>query len=195
ASLGSADADAFVAGAFARVCTGFFVKAAIVPFPFWLADAYAAAPAAVCVLFAGVMSELGIYGVARAYWTVFEPVLNPHAQALRGVLLAVGALTALAGAGMCVAQRHLKRLLAFATISRMGVLLLAVGLLTPEGIAGAAVYVVGDGLVKAGLFVAVASLQERAGHDDVSLYGRGRDMPGLGVVVAAGGLAIAGLPL
>jgi multicomponent Na+:H+ antiporter subunit D len=195
-ALGRADADALVAVAFALVCSGFFVKAAIVPFHFWLADAYAAAPAAVCVLFAGVMSELGLYGAARAYWTVFEPVLHPHAGALRGVLLAVGALTALTGAGMGVAQRHLKRLLAFATISRMGVLLLALALLTPEGIAGAAVYVVGDGLVKAGLFVAVASLQERTGHvDDVSLYGRGRDMPGLGVVVAAGGLAIAGLPL
>ncbi len=192
----AAQADTTTAVGFALICTGFFVKAAIVPFHFWLADAYAAAPVAVCVLFAGVMSELGMYGVARVYWTAFEPAFAGHAPGLRAVLLALGALTALVGAAMCVVQRHLKRLLAFATISHMGVILIAVAMLDRIGLAGAAIYVVGDGLVKAGLFVAAGALQDRHGAvDDVTLYGCGRGEPLLGAAVAAGGLAIAGLPL
>jgi multicomponent Na+:H+ antiporter subunit D len=176
----------------ALICTGFFVKAAIVPFHFWLADAYAAAPAAVCVLFAGVMSELGIYGVARVLWTA----IPHHAAGLGPVLLALGALTAVWGGVMSAVQRHLKRLLAFGTISHMGVLLIALGVGKAEAIAGAALYVVGDGAVKAGLFVAVSVLDDCYGAiDDVRLFGRGRDLPGLGAVVALGGLLMAGLPL
>ena len=50
---------------FALLATAFLIKAAVVPWHFWLPDAYGAAPAPVCVLLAGVMSELGIFGLAR----------------------------------------------------------------------------------------------------------------------------------
>ena len=67
-----------VAGGGSLVGAGFLVKAAAVPFHFWLADAYAAAPAPVGVLLAGVMSDLGVYAIARIYWTVFSGPFGAH---------------------------------------------------------------------------------------------------------------------
>jgi multicomponent Na+:H+ antiporter subunit D len=111
------------------------------------------------------------------------------------VLLVLGLATALLGGVMCAAQRHLKRLVAFATVAHMGILLCGVALLRHDALAGVAVFVVGDGLVKASLFVAVGGLEHRRGSvDEVALYGRGRDLRGLGVVFAVAGLALAALP-
>jgi multicomponent Na+:H+ antiporter subunit D len=199
AQMGSALADrrpdALVAVAFALVVCGFFVKAAIVPFHFWLADAYAVAPTSICLIFAGALSELGLYGAARVYFTVFSGALDGHEEAIRDLLLALGLLTALVGAVMCAGQRHLKRLVAFATVAHMGILLCGVALLDGAGLTGVAIFVVGDGLVKAGLFVAVGALEDRRGSvDEHALYGRGRDLPALGALFAVCGLALAALP-
>jgi multicomponent Na+:H+ antiporter subunit D len=194
-TLAHRDPDALVAVAFALLACAFFVKAAIVPFHFWLADAYAVAPTSICLIFAGALSELGLYGVARVYWTVFSGPLEPHAETVRDVLLALGVATALVGGAMCAAQRHLKRLVAFATVGHMGVLLCGVALLDAASLAGVAVFVVGDGLVKAGLFVAVGGLEHRRGSiDEHELYGRGRDLRGLGVLFGVCGLALAAMP-
>jgi multicomponent Na+:H+ antiporter subunit D len=166
-----------------------------VPFHFWMADAYAVAPTAICLLFAGAMSELGLYGLARVYWTAFAGPLGPHAEALRDVLLVLGLATALLGGVMCAAQRHLKRLAAFATVAHMGILLCGIALLSDAALAGVAVFVVGDGLVKASLFVSAGALEHRRGSvDEAALYGRGRELKALGTVFAIAGLALAALP-
>jgi len=192
---GSAGADPLVVGAFTLMCVGFFCKAAIVPFHFWLADAYAVAPTPVCLLLSAVMSELGLYAFARVYWTVFSGVLGGAGTAITTVLLVAGTLTALVGAAMCFAQRHLKRMLAFATVSHVGLFLMGLALLTPEGLAGTAIYVLADGAVKASLFVGVGVIQHRyASVDELALRGRGRDLPITAGLVVIGGLALASLP-
>src|SRR5438552_312177 len=136
AQLGRALAGAQPSGllvlSFALLAGGFLVKAAAVPFHFWLADAYAVAPSPVCALFAGAMSELGLLGVARVYWTSFAGVFGAHEGELRAVLVTVGIVTALAGALMTLGQHHLKRMLAFATVSYIGLFLVGVGLLSGD---------------------------------------------------------------
>ncbi|HEY5427485.1 MAG TPA: proton-conducting transporter membrane subunit [Solirubrobacteraceae bacterium] len=188
-------ADGLVLVSFGLIVSGFFVKAAVVPFHFWLADAYATAPTPVCILFAGVMSELGLYAVARIYWVVYAGALGTHQEALRTILLTAGAVTALLGAAMCFLQHHLKRMLAFATISYIGLFLIGIALLSAGGLAGTAIYVVADGMVKASLFICVGIIQHRRSRvDEHGLRGLGRSLPYTGIVFFIGALALAALP-
>jgi len=181
--------------AFVLLLAGFFVKAAVVPFHFWLADAYAVAPTPVCILLAGVVSELGLYAAARVYFTVFSGVLGDHASSLRGVLLGAAVLTALVGGVMCFLQHHLARLLSFATVSHVGITLAGVALLAPAGSGGAFLYLVTDGLVKASLFVGVGVVQQRlATIDERELHGQGRGLPWTFGLLVAGALGLAGVP-
>jgi multicomponent Na+:H+ antiporter subunit D len=194
-SLASAPADRLVVVAFVLLMVGFFVKAAVVPFHFWLADAYAVAPTPVCVLLAGLLSELGVYAVARIYWTVFSGPFGAHTSGLRAALLAVAALTALVGGVMCILQHHLARLLAYATVSHVGLTLLGIALLESESLAGAALYAAADGLVKAALFVLVGILAHRFGSlDELELRGEGRALPWAAPLLALGALGLAGVP-
>ena len=195
-ALAAGPADGLVICSFALICAGFFVKAAIVPFHFWLGDAYAVAPTPACVVFSGVMSDLGIYAVARIYWTVFEGPLAAHADALRAILIGAGCITALVGGVMCLAQLHLKRLLAFVTISQIGIVLIGVGLLTPTGLAGAALFGAADGLLRAGLFILFGAVLHRIGEiHEGNLCGRGSELPWpAAALLVAGALGLAALP-
>jgi multicomponent Na+:H+ antiporter subunit D len=104
-------------------------------------------------------------------------------------------LTAVVGALFCFRERHIKRLLAFSTISHAGIFLAGIALLTPLGLAGTAVYVAGHGLVKAALFLCVGVLLHRLGSvNETWLHGRGRHLRATGVVFTLAALGLADLP-
>jgi multicomponent Na+:H+ antiporter subunit D len=181
--------------AFTLIVCAMLIKAAVVPFHFWLNDAYAVALAPVCILLAGAMSEMGLYGLGRVWYGAFGQVMASHSDVVRAILVGAGLLTAVWGSAMALQQDHLKRMLAFVTVGYVGIFLTGVGLLTADGVAGTAVYVLADGCGKALLFACVGILQHRFGWvGQQRLHGRGRQLPLTGFLFLTGGLLISALP-
>ena len=141
------------------------------------------------------MSEMGLYGIARVWFGVVQPALAGHHDLVRAVLVGAGLLTAMWGALMSLGEDHLKRMLAFVTISFVGIFLVGIGLLTEEGVAGTSVYVLADGFTKAALFACVGIVQHRLGHvGQRRLHGCGRPLRVAAFVFLSAGLLSASLP-
>lgn len=185
--------DRLVLAAFAFLMTGFLVKAATVPFHWWLPDAHAVSPTPVCALFSGIMVPLGLFGAMRVYAVVFQNALA--GTPVHWIFVAAGAATALWGAMMCFAEHHLKRLLAFSTISHTGLMTLAFGLWSKAALAGLFLYLLAHGLIKAGLFFTAGILLHRFETvSEPALFGKGRRLRWTAPLWFLGGLGLAAAP-
>ncbi|HJV64422.1 MAG TPA: proton-conducting transporter membrane subunit [Geomonas sp.] len=186
-------ADRTLLVAFMLLVIGFLIKGAIVPFHFWLPDAHAVAPTPASMLFSGIMVEVGLYAVARIYWTVFSPSL--HFLPLRDLLLCIGLATSLAGGVMACLQRHMKRLLAYSTVSHSGMMLAGIAVLDSNALGGTLLYIIAHGMIKAGLFIGTGIiLYHYSSIDEEKLRGKGCQMKMTAFLFCASGLALAGLP-
>ena len=187
--------DTVLIGGFCLIALALLTKAAVVPLQFWLSDAHAVAPSPVSVIFSGAMVPLGLFGFAKIAHQVFGGSASA-AAVLHGILMGLGCLTAVVGGAMAWRQRHLKRLLAFSTISHVGIMVVGLASLTATGLAGQLAYVVGHGLVKGALFMLVGILlATKASVDELDLRGLGRDIWPAGIATAAAGLLLAGAPI
>jgi multicomponent Na+:H+ antiporter subunit D len=171
--------------------TGFATKAGLVPFHGWLADVHTATSGPVSALFSGLMYAFGIVAIGRLAFDVFG-LGSTH---ILGLLLTIGIVSALLGAVMALAQDDLKRLLAYDTISQMGILAIGLGTGTAPGVAGAVYHLVDHALFKSVLFLCAGAIVHRTGLTKLSeMGGLARRMPVVAGAFVIGAASIAGLP-
>lgn len=170
---------------------GFGTKAGLMPFHGWLADAHTAAPGPVSALFSGLMVNLGVVAIARLSLDVYAGAGRP----VLGTLTVLGAVSAILGAVMALAQDDLKRLLAYDTVSQLGVLAVAVGTGSATGLAGMTYHLIDHALFKTLLFLCAGSVVHATGLTKLSeMGGLARHRPVTTVAFVVGVAAIAGLP-
>jgi hydrogenase-4 component B len=186
---------------FALGVAGFGLKAGLVPLHVWLPGAHANAPSHVSALLSGVLLKMGVYGIVRVCGLLIEPPLW-----WGGSLLVVGALTAVFGIALAVAQQDLKRLLAYSSIENIGVIAIGVGLASLGrslgreecvvlGLGGALLHALNHSLFKPLLFFCAGGVLHATGSRQISsLGGLARTMPRSFALFAVGAVAICGLP-
>jgi NADH-quinone oxidoreductase subunit M len=171
---------------------GFCVKMAVFPLHLWLPDAHTVAPMSVTIMLAAAMLSMGTYGILRFPLSIFAPAqIAPFAMPM----MVAGIISELYGALMALAERDIKRIIAYSSVSQMGYILFGVGTLTYQGVAGATLHVIYHAIVKALLFMCAGLVVRATGRRDIGqLSGLGRDMPLVAVCTGVGALAIAGTP-
>ncbi len=169
----------------------FAVKLPVVPVHTWLPDAHTEAPTAGSVILAGVLLKTGAYGLLR-----FVVPLFPQAAAVVAPAAMVFAVIGiLYGALMAFAQRDLKRMIAYTSISHMGFVLLGVFAGNELALQGVMMQILCHGLSSAGLFILAGALQERLHTRDLDrMGGLWARLPRMGAAGMAFALASLGLP-
>ena len=143
-----------------------FTKSAQVPFHFWLPNAMAAPTPVSAYLHSATMVKAGVYLVAR-----MTPILGGTTLWTTAVT-SVGAVTMLVGAYRCVQETDLKRILAYSTLSALGVLTMLLGVGTREAVAAALVYLVAHACYKGALFLVAGVIDHETGTRDITVLDR-----------------------
>ena len=180
---------------------GFGIKAGLFPFHFWLPGAHAAAPSHVSALLSGVMLKIGIYGLFRVLTLVGTP------PAWWGwTLLMLGLASAVLGVLWALAQRDIKRALAYSSVENIGIILLGLGLgslgttyghptVAQLGFAAALLHAPNHALFKSLLFLGAGAVARETGTREMDrLGGLARRMPRTALAFVIGAIAIIGLP-
>ena len=206
-AAGSQDFAAYVAPAgsagllFTLALVGFGTKAGLFPLHVWLPEAHPAAPSPVSAVMSGVMIKTGLYGIVRTL-----VLLGAVPGWCAWLVLGIGAASGVFGVLFALAQRDLKRLLAYSSVENVGIVALGIGLgmlglrcgspaVAVLGFAGGLLHVLNHATFKGLLFLGAGAVAHAAGTRDLEkLGGLLRRMPWTGAAFLAGSVAICGLP-
>ncbi|WP_017726015.1 complex I subunit 4 family protein [Halalkalibacterium ligniniphilum] len=178
-------------GVLLALLIGFGVKLPIVPLHRWMLHVHVQAPPAIVMIHSGILLKIGAYGLFRFGFSFFPEQMNT----LSVVLVILGLANLLYGAYLALIQTDLKLVLAYSSISHMGIVLLGMAAMNHVGVQGAVFQVVSHGLISALLFFLIGVFWERTGTSTIpSLGGLARSMPLASGFLLAGGLASLGLP-
>src|SRR5438067_6183951 len=176
---------------FGGLFVGFAIKVPMFPFHTWLPDAHTEAPTVGSVILAAILLKLGTYGFIRVALPILPDAARSWAPWI-GVLAVIGIIY---GALCCLAQRDLKRLIAFSSVAHMGFVMLGIATLTSLGINAAVFGMVAHGLITGMLFFLAGSIQERYETREMSrLGGLLTQAPHLGWILGFSAMASLGLP-
>lgn len=173
---------------------GFGVKAAVFPFHAWLPTAGVAPTPVTALLHAVAVVKAGVFAVIRMSYYVFSPDLIRGTWA-QTVCLVLAMVSILYGSTMAVRESHLKRRLAYSTMSNLSYVLLGAMLLTPAGLKGGLMHMVYHALMKITLFSCVGAVMVKTGRSYVQeIRGIGKRMPFIMGVFLFAGAALVGIP-
>ncbi|QHT63481.1 NADH-quinone oxidoreductase subunit M [Paenibacillus lycopersici] len=176
---------------FLLLLIAFGIKLPVFPFHTWMLKVHAEAPPSVVMIHSGVLLKMGAYGLLRFGVFMFPDVTKDWATALA----ILGVVNILYGAVLALVQEEFKLVLAYSSISHMGIVLLGIASLNEVGLHGAIIQLVSHGFISALLFLIVGSIYERTGSTELRhLGGLARSMPFLSGVLLAAGMASLGLP-
>jgi NADH-quinone oxidoreductase subunit M len=171
---------------------GFSVKMAVFPVHLWLPDAHTVAPMPVTIMLAAAMLSMGTYGILRFPLSIFT---RADMTAFALPMMIGGLFSEVYGALMALAERDIKRIIAYSSVSQMGYILFGLGTLTADGITGATLHVIYHAIVKALLFMGAGWVLKSTGRRLITeLGGLAKQMPLAAVTTGVGALAIAGMP-
>ncbi|MDZ7289273.1 MAG: NADH-quinone oxidoreductase subunit M [candidate division KSB1 bacterium] len=154
---------------FAALYIGFAIKIPAFPFHTWLPDAHVEAPTPISVILAGILLKMGTYGLLRVSYPILPDAMKYKPFAYGFVTIAV--INIVYGALCAMAQKDLKKLVAYSSIGHMGVVMLGMAGLTPLGMNGAVLQMFNHGTVTAMLFLLVGVIYDRAHHREIDGFG------------------------
>ncbi len=173
---------------------GFGIKIPLVPLHTWLPDAYVEASTPTAILLGGVLAKLGTYGLVRFCLGLFPETWSLVAPGLS----IVAAFCVLYGAMAAIAQKDIKRMVAYSSIGHMGYVLLGTAALTPMAMVGAVSQMVSHGLILALLFYLVGLVEAKVGTRELDvlngLLNAIRGLPATSALLILAGMASAGIP-
>jgi len=183
--------DNFRLGLFIALLIAFAIKLPIVPFHTWMLAAYKESNAAAIMISSGVLIKIGGYGLIRMNAAFFPEWMDK----LSMVIAILGVINILYGAVLALVQNELKLMLAYSSVSHMGIVLIGLAAMNAEGFQGAIFQMVSHGLIAALLFYIIELINERTGTTDIrELGGLAKSMPLLSGVLLAITMAAIGLP-
>jgi len=169
----------------------FVIKLPVFPLHTWLPDAHTDAPTAVSVILAGVLLKMGGYGLIRFNVGFFPDIARQYAP----FFAALAVINVLYGAACTLRQTDLKKLIAYSSVSHMGLVLLGIFALTSVGLTGATLQMFSHGVVTGLLFACVGLIYDKTHNRNLTtLGGLARRMPVIAVIFSIAGLASLGLP-
>ncbi|NOY24854.1 MAG: NADH-quinone oxidoreductase subunit M [Oligoflexia bacterium] len=176
---------------FAAFVLAFAIKVPMFPLHTWLPDAHVQAPTGGSVILAGVMLKLGTYGFLRFAMPLFPQATHEYG----GVIAGLAAIGIVYGALVAMAQDDMKKLVAYSSVSHMGVIMLGLFALNTEGVSGSVYQMLNHGLSTGALFLLVGIIYERRHTREIAEYGGlATSMPKYSFVLLVVAFSSIGLP-
>lgn len=170
---------------------GFAVKMPIFPFHTWLPDAHVQAPAPISVLLAGVLLKMGAYAMIR----MVIMMMPEQAQQFAWVILVLGLISLFFAGFMALYETHVKKMVAYSSISHMGLVTIAIASVSYEGLSAALFEMIGHAFIISPLFLIAGFLHHKTGSWQMEdMGGIMQRAPYLAAVFVLAGLAALGLP-